>query len=507
MAAFGYEQADRVTEPGEFAAAIVALAGYQVAVAGPTTLLARQHLDTFRRRLSGAGLRIAPLLRGARLPESRDVLRSLARGETDIVIGTHTIIAARFRNLGLMVIDEEQRFGEAQKRALREKRSGAHVLIMTATPLPRTLQAALVGMVGVSVLAQPPAGRLPIRSVVAPFDPVVVRTALMREARRGGQAFVVCPRIEDLAPMQDRLQEIVPELSVVMAHGRLRADTLDRTMLEFASGKADVLLTTNIVEARLDIPNANTMLICRAARFDLAQLHQLRGRVGRGRVRASTYLLTDPAHPPSAATQKRLKAATAFSQLGTNLDLSLADLEQRGAGDLLGEEQAGHIRLIGTELYRRLMTRAVAQARGESIAEEWSPAVVVNADALIPADFVPEPEERLDIYRRLARATSLNVLDELSAELDDRFGTLPRAVIMLLDIVRLRVVCRELCIAALHAGPQAIALTPRGDSDALLHWFQNARLSSDRVIIPIEAKSPDAGLHHVLQVLSARASR
>ena len=269
------------TEIALHAAAIVAFAGHQVAIAAPTTLLARQHLNVFRRRLEGFGLQIGALIRSSRSKESRAVLHDLAAGRVDIVIGTHAVIGARFRDLALVVIDEEQRFGEAHKKALRDRSGGVHTLTMTATPLPRTLQSSLVDLLGLSLLSEPPAARLPVRGVVAPFDPVVVHAALTREARRGGQSFVVCPRIEDLEPIRARLREIVPSLSIVVAHGRMRGELLDRTVLDFASGDSDVLLTTNIVESGLDIPNANTMLIWRPERFGLAQLHQLRGRIGR----------------------------------------------------------------------------------------------------------------------------------------------------------------------------------------------------------------------------------
>jgi transcription-repair coupling factor (superfamily II helicase) len=431
-------------------------------------------------------LRIEPLIRSSRSKENKAVLQELANGGIDIVIGTHAIAGARFHDLALVVIDEEQRFGEAHKRALRSKRAGVHALIMTATPLPRTLQGALLGVVGVSLLAQPPATRLPVRSVAVAFDPVVARTALMREARRGGQSFIVCPRIEDLAPMQAQLREIVPELSVALAHGRMRGETLDRVVLDFAGGEGDVLLTTNIVETGLDIPNANTMLVWRADRFGLAQLHQLRGRIGRGRVRASAYLLTDAARPPSTAALKRLEAAASLDYLGAGFDLSLADLEQRGAGDLLGEEQAGHLRLIGTELYRHVLARALARARGETVEEEWSPTIVVDAEAAVPAAFVPEPDVRLEIYRRLARISRLEVLIDFSAELADRFGDPPKPLITLLDLVKLRLLCRQRGIVAVHAGAEAIAITPRGGA---------------RIMVPIRESTPEARLQQVLAAI------
>jgi transcription-repair coupling factor (superfamily II helicase) len=325
----------------------------------------------------------------------------------------------------------------------------------------------------------------------------------MREARRGGQSFVVCPRIEDLEPMAARLRDIVPALSVVVAHGRMRGEELDRIVLDFAAGEGDVLLTTNIVESGLDIANANTMLIWRADRFGLAQLHQLRGRIGRGRVRANAYLMTDPAHPPSGLARKRLEAVASLSHLGAGFDLSVADLEQRGAGDLLGEEQAGHLRLIGTELYRHVLRRAMAQERGEAVEEEWTPAITMDVEAVVPADFIPEPEIRLEIYHRLGRIRSLDALDDISAEFADRFGTLPPAFTALLDWVRLRLLCRVLGVAAVHAGPKAVAITPRsGSADALAQRLETGRIAGERILISLQEQRPEDHLALVLAILS-----
>jgi transcription-repair coupling factor (superfamily II helicase) len=491
------------TEVALHAAALVAFEGHQVAVAAPTTLLARQHLNVFRRRLEGFGLRIGSLIRSSRSKENRGILTALEKGQIDILIGTHAVMGARFRNLGLVVIDEEQRFGEAQKRELRERNGGVHTVIMTATPLPRTLQSTLVGLVGVSLLTQAPASRLPVRSVVVPFDPVVIHSALMREARRGGQSFVVCPRIEDLEPVRTRLRDIVPKLAVVVAHGRMRGEELDRIVMDFAGGQGDVLLTTNIVETGLDIPNANTMLIWRADRFGLGQLHQLRGRIGRGRVRAHAYLMTSPETRPSDLARWRLEATAALSHLGAGFDLSVADLEQRGAGDLLGEEQAGHLRLIGTELYRHVLGRAMAQIRGEPIEEEWTPAISMDVEAMVPPDFIPEPETRLEIYRRLGRTSSIDTLDEISAEFADRFGNLPTPFTTLLDLVRLRVLCREQGIAAMHAGPKAVAFTPRdGCVDALACRFKKGSVGDDRILIAFDEPAPNDQLTRVLTMLA-----
>ncbi|HEX2943214.1 MAG TPA: TRCF domain-containing protein, partial [Rhodopila sp.] len=417
------------------------------------------------------------------------------------VVGTHAVAAARFRDLGLVIIDEEQRFGHAQKQRLRHVQDSVHTLVMTATPLPRSLQTALVGLIEVSLLATPPANRLPVRGFVMPFDPVIVRAALLHEARRGGQGFFVCPRIEDIEPMLAMLQETVPELSIAVAHGRMRGEALDRVMLDFADGRADVLLSTSIIEAGLDLPNANTMLIWRADRFGLAQLHQLRGRVGRGRVRARTYLLTDPAHPPSAAARRRLETFITLDRLGAGFAVSMADLDQRGAGDLVGGAQAGHVRLIGTDLYRDLLQQAIARAGGEPVQLPWHPDIVLDAAAFLPTDFIPEPNARLAIYRQIAALEAPEEVDATAAELDDRFGELPLPVLTLLDLARLRIACRRLGIAGIHAGPAAIALAPRPGAD--LTALPEASRSKGRVILPIAEADPLARLQRLLAVLGA----
>jgi transcription-repair coupling factor (superfamily II helicase) len=499
------------TEVALHAAAAAALAGFQVAVAAPTTLLARQHLETFRRRLGGLGLRIAPLLRAVRSAEARATLAGLRSGEVQIVVGTHALAApgVGFANLGLVVIDEEQRFGDAHKRQLHALRhagehAGIHALTMTATPLPRSLQAALLGLFDLSLLTTPPVARQPVRSFVVDYDDAIVRAALLREARRGGQSFVVCPRIADLAPMAARLATLVPELTLTEVHGKLRGEALDAAMLAFAEGQTDVLLATGIIEAGLDIPNANTMLVWRPDRFGLAQLHQLRGRVGRARARATAYLLTDPAHPIAAPARKRLERIAALDSLGAGFAISAADLDQRGAGDILGERQAGHIRLIGSELYGHLLARAVA---GMPV-PDWTLALSVDVAAYVPAETVPEPDLRLELYRRLARLESAEAVGALAEEIEDRFGDLPAPGCALLDLTRLRLACRALHLDAVHAGPGGIALTPRVEADvpALtarlaeripLHW------SRDRLILEIVEPSAEARLTRLLDVLEA----
>jgi transcription-repair coupling factor (superfamily II helicase) len=494
------------TEVALHAAAVVAMSGRQVAVVAPTTILARQHLETFRRRLRGFGLRIEPLIRGTRSSEGRAVLRAVKQGEVNILVGTHAMLAARFHDLGLVIIDEEQRFGEAQKQILRRMQAGAHALVMTATPLPRSLQAALLGLVDVSLLTEPPAPRLPVRSIVTPFNPSVVRTSLLREARRGGQSFVICPRIADIAPMQARLQTLVPELSLTAVHGRMAGDVLDNAMMAFSKGDCDVLLTTNIVEAGLDLPNANTMLIWRPDRFGLAQLHQLRGRIGRGRLRAAAYLLTDPDHPPANAAHKRLQSFVGLDSLGAGFGVSVADLDQRGAGNLLGKEQAGHMLLIGTERYRHVLQRALTRARDKQVPDDRTPEIVLDLPAYVPANFIPEPDIRLEIYRWLARLKSPRDLEEAREELKDRFGTLPQELEALLQLTHLRMLCGESGIAAVHAGPAAVAITPNeGGMESLLR-LHGARRSKDRVILPIAEASPTVRLRRLLAVFDQAAS-
>jgi transcription-repair coupling factor (superfamily II helicase) len=496
------------TEVALHAAAATALSGQQVAVAAPTTLLAAQHLATFRRRLGPLGINVAPLMHSVRSAQSRETLAGLRSGEVAVAVGTHALASdhVEFAQLALVVIDEEQRFGEKHKRSLHALRSGVHALTMTATPLPRSLQAAMAGLFDLSLLATPPVARQPVRTAVLPFDGAMVRAALLREARRGGQSFVVCPRIEDLAPIARRLGELVPELTVAQAHGKLRADALDEVMLDFADGRTDVLLATGIIEAGLDIPNANTMLVWRPDRFGLAELHQLRGRVGRGRARASAYLLTDPAHPLAPSAVKRLEQITALDQLGAGFAISGADLDQRGAGDLLGERQAGHLRLMGSELYGHLLERAVAAAAGKTLAADWEPEIALDAAAFIPEAMVPEPDVRLELYRRLARLGTAEAVNAFAEEVEDRFGELHSQVGTLFDLARLRLACRALGIAALNAGPEAIALSPHEDADiaALTDRFGETIgmwWSRDRLILEIAEPQPEARLQRMLALL------
>jgi transcription-repair coupling factor (superfamily II helicase) len=462
------------TEVALRAVAAAVLCGKQAAVLAPTTVLARQHLETFRRRFAGMGLRIVPLSRLTPPAEAREARRAIASGEAAIAIGTQALAApsVRFRDLALVVVDEEQRFGTRQKAALRRmgqkagQGAGVHTLTLTATPIPRTLQAAMVGLQELSVIATPPVLRQPVRTLRAPLDDALLTQALRREVGRGGQSFIVCPRIEDIAPMQARVAGLLPELDLLVAHGDMPPAEVDEAMQRFADGEGDALLSTNIVETGLDVPRANTMLVWRADRFGLAQLHQLRGRVGRGRSRGVAYLLTDPEQPRLApATERRLGTLEALDRVGAGFAIAARDLDLRGAGALLGEEQAGHLRLVGMELYRHMLDRALAAARGESPPEEWTPVLSLGLDAFIPPEHVPEETLRVELHARIGgilREGGLRMLRELAEEAEDRFGPPPAPFANLLALARPALLCRRLGIARLEAGPQAAAADFRG---------------------------------------------
>jgi transcription-repair coupling factor (superfamily II helicase) len=500
------------TEVALRAAAAAALAGHQVAVVAPTTVLARQHLQTFERRFAGTGLRIAQLSRLVSPGEAKAVKADLAAREVDIVIGTHAIANSEgFADLGLMIIDEEQKFGAAIKTQLRDMARGGHLLTLTATPIPRTLQAAMVGLQEVSVIASPPARRRPIRTFLAPFDAATVRTALLREKRRGGQSFVVVPRIEDIEPLAARLNALAPELEVRIAHGGLAPETVDQAMVGFADGDGDVLLATNIIESGLDVPRANTMLIWRPDRFGLSQLHQLRGRVGRGRAQGVAYLLSDPKEDLSEATRARLSTLEAFDRLGSGLAISARDLDLRGAGDLVGDEQAGHMQMIGAALYQRALHQALRAARGEVVEADWTPTLNLGDAGCIPSAYVPDPAIRITVYSRLARLESVEAIDAFEEELADRFGPLPVEAAALLGLARLQRLARAANVRRVSAGPKGIALslTPEHDLDALRRAksFAGADIDGERLLAPAVADDELIGTVEQLLTAVAKASR
>ncbi|ETX29121.1 transcription-repair coupling factor [Roseivivax isoporae LMG 25204] len=454
------------TEVAMRAAFVAAMSGVQVAVIAPTTLLARQHLKSFRDRFRGFPLEVRGLSRFIGAKEAAQTREGLAKGTVDIVVGTHALLSksVKFRNLGLLIVDEEQHFGVTHKERLKALRSDVHVLTLTATPIPRTLQMSLTGVRDLSIIGTPPVDRLSIRTYVSEFDAVTIREALLREHYRGGQSFYVVPRISDLAEVEEFLREQLPELSYVVAHGQMAAGELDDRMNAFYDGKYDVLLATTIVESGLDIPTANTMVVHRADMFGLAQLYQIRGRVGRSKTRAYAYLTTKPRGKLTATAEKRLRVLGSLDTLGAGFTLASQDLDIRGAGNLLGEEQSGQMNEVGYELYQSMLEEAISKIRSgetEGIAEtdeQWAPQINLGVPVLIPEDYVPDLDVRLGLYRRLSALTTKVELEGFAAELIDRFGKLPREVNTLLLVVRIKAMCKRAGIAKLDGGPKGATI-------------------------------------------------
>ncbi len=476
------------TEIAIRAAAAAAIGGYQVAVLAPTSVLARQHLAVFRARFADTGIRVEGLIRTEDDAETRAIRRDVAAGTVGIVIGTHGLISTRFHDLGLTIIDEEQRFGEEDKTALGGL--APHVLAMTATPIPRTMQAALVGLRDVSVLATPPQARQPVRTFVLNWDDIVVREALLREQRRDGQSFIVCPRISDIAPLQAELASLVPELTVTVAHGRMPPDALETAIVDFAAGRGDILIATDIIEAGLDIPRANLMIVTHAERFGLAQLHQLRGRVGRGSRRGTAYILTEPGAALTESSQQRLTTMQHLSALGAGVQISAADLNLRGAGDLFGDQQAGHVRAVGTELYQHLLLEAVSMQRGDP-PRRPAAELHVELSGRIPADYVPDENLRIGLLRRMFRLEDLPSLTQFTDELQDRFGAPPPEVQALLAVQRLRLLAEIMRLTRIDAGGTSCAVTPidRHKAEEIASVLGGTH-NRGRIIIPIAHRDP-----------------
>ncbi len=455
------------TEVALRAAFVAAMAGHQVAVVVPTTLLARQHFRNFSERFRGLPLRIAQLSRLVSAKDATATRKALADGGIEIVIGTTSVLSKtmQFKDLGLLIVDEEQHFGVGQKERLKQLKANVHVLTLTATPIPRTLQMALSGVRDMSIIASPPIDRLAVRTFVMPYDPVVIREAIMRERFRGGQIFYVCPRIEDLDTVQARLRELVPECNLAVAHGQMSAGVLEDTITAFTEGRYDILLSTNIVESGLDMPRVNTIILHRADLFGLAQLYQLRGRVGRSKLRAYAYLTIPPDRVLNQTAQKRLEVMQTLDSLGAGFQLASYDLDIRGAGNMLGDEQSGHIREVGIELYQHMLEEAVTAARaegdGKPPADEWSPTINIGTAVLIPETYVADLAVRLGLYRRLSSFDERGELDAFAAELVDRFGKLPPEVENLLEVVALKQLCRRAGVEKIDAGPKGAVLTFR----------------------------------------------
>ena len=507
------------TEVALRATFVAAYAGKQVAVVVPTTLLARQHFKTFTERFKGLPLRIAQASRLVPRKELLETKKQLAEGQVDIIIGTHALLAdsIKFRDLGLMIVDEEQHFGVKHKERLKQMRANVHVLTLSATPIPRTLQLALSGLREMSLITTPPLDRLAVRTYIAPFDPIVIREHLLREHFRGGQSFYVVPRISDLDEIAEFLRDAVPEIKFRAAHGRMAPTELEDIMTGFYDRAFDVLLSTTIVESGLDISTANTMVIHRADMFGLAQLYQLRGRVGRSKSRAYALLTTASGKQLTANAERRLKVLQSLDSLGAGFNLASHDLDIRGAGNLLGEEQHGNIREVGFELYQSMLEDEVSAMRAgglEQLADgQWSPSINIGTSVLIPESYVTDLQARLGLYRRLSDFAEQEDLDAFAAELHDRFGKRPEEVDHLLDIVSIKLLCRKANVEKVDAGPKGATVAFRkgifANPSALVTWISGqgtlAKLRPDMSLVLLrdwaDAKARLKGTRLLLQNL------
>ncbi|MDR7509018.1 MAG: transcription-repair coupling factor [Armatimonadota bacterium] len=487
--------------------------GRQVAVLVPTTVLAQQHYTVFLKRLAPYPVTVEVLSRFRSRAEQRKVLEGLAAGTVDIVIGTHRLLQpdVRFRNLGLVIIDEEQRFGVRHKEHLKKLRATVDVLALTATPIPRTLHMSLVGLRDMSVMETPPEARLPIHTEVRPYDDALVRAAILRELDRGGQVYVVHNRVETIERAARRIRALVPEARVAVAHGQMPEDRLEQVMLDFLGGRFDVLVCTTIVEIGLDIPRVNTILIEDAHLMGLSQLYQLRGRVGRSDRQAYCYLLYPRGAALTEEARQRLEAMREFVELGSGFKLALRDLEIRGAGNLLGPEQHGHLAAVGFELYTRLLDEAVRELRGQAVEEAPAPTIDLGLDAYLPQDYIPDEGQRMAMYRKMAAARTPEEADGVADEIVDRYGPPPPPAAALLDLLRLRELARDAGMASITREHDRILIRPAAgwtlspEEEARLVGRFRGRLTVSGPVLRLQAPGPAqaADVEAVRQVLDA----
>jgi len=503
------------TEVALRAAFVAAMAGVQVALICPTTLLARQHNLNFQERFRGFPVNIGHLSRLVPAAQAKATREGLADGTVDIVIGTHALLAKglNFKRLGLVIVDEEQRFGVVHKEKLKQLRADVHVLTLTATPIPRTLQMAMSGLRELSVIQTPPVDRLAVRTYVMPWDAVVLREALLREHYRGGQTYFVVPRITDLTDIEEFLRVQVPEVHAITAHGQMAPSEVEERMSAFYDRKYDVLLSTTIVESGLDIPSANTLIVHRADRFGLAQLYQLRGRVGRSKTRAYAYLTTAPDRIITEGAEKRLQVLSNLDTLGAGFQLASHDLDIRGAGNLVGDEQSGHIKEVGFELYQSMLEEAILEARAGKGAqlprEAFSPQINVEVPILIPEDYVPDLDLRMSLYRRVNDLQDSAEVEGFAAEMIDRFGPMPDSTQNLLTLIEVKRNCVTAGVAKIDVGPKGALISFQGDRcpnlAGLLAYVQRlegtARLRPDsKLVIQRVWKDTKARLNGALQL-------
>ena len=510
------------TEVALRAAFVAAMNGQQVAGVAPTTLLARQHYENFKQRFDGFPLKVGRLSRLVGSKEVKDTRDGLTGGDVDIVVGTHAILSkqTKFKDLGLVIVDEEQRFGVTHKEKLKQLRADVHMLTLTATPIPRTLQMAMTGLRELSTIQTPPVDRLAVRTYVMEWDDMVMREALLREHHRGGQSFIVVPRVSDMEGISDWLHENVPEVKFVAAHGQMSAGEIEERMSAFYEGKYDVLLATTIVESGLDLPSANTIIIHRADIFGLAQLYQLRGRVGRSKLRAYAYLTYEKDVALSEVAEKRLKVLGDLDSLGAGFQLASHDLDIRGAGNLLGDEQSGHIREVGFELYQSMLEDAILAAKAgelglEAKRETVSPQITVDAPIMIPEDYVPDLAVRMALYRRLNDAENQGEIEALAAEMIDRFGPLPSATENLVRLIQIKLQAIEANIAKIDVGAAGTLVTFHNDDfpdgPGLVAYVDRlkgtAKLRPDmKLVISRAWNSPESRLNGLFQLTKGLSS-
>jgi transcription-repair coupling factor (superfamily II helicase) len=509
------------TEVALRAAFIAAMSGQQVALVCPTTLLARQHYSNFVERFKGFPVHVGRLSRLVGAAEAKSVRERLEDGTVDIVIGTHAILAKSvgFKRLGLVIVDEEQRFGVVHKERLKALKADVHMLTLTATPIPRTLQMAMSGLRELSVIQTPPVDRLAVRTYVMPWDKVVIREALLREHYRGGQSFFVTPRIADLPDIEEYLRKEVPEITYVIAHGQMAASEVEERMSAFYDRKYDVLISTTIVESGLDIPSANTMIIHRADRFGLAQLYQLRGRVGRSKTRAYAYLTTAPSRLMTDTAEKRLKVLSDLDSLGAGFQLASHDLDIRGAGNLLGDEQSGHIREVGFELYQSLLEEAILDAKAGGLdkpsVRDLSPQITTDAAVMISDEYVPDLDLRMGLYRRLNELETAQEIEAFAAEMIDRFGAIPQATTNLLTLIAIKQNAKKAHIAKIDLGPKGALVSFWNDAfpnvPGLLAYVERlngiAKLRPDmKLTVTRGWTDPEARLNGALQLSKGLAA-
>src|SRR6185295_7889743 len=482
------------TEVALRASLLAVLGGKQVAVLAPTTVLAEQHFVTFSDRFADFPVRVAVLSRFRSKAEQQKTVAALLEGKVDVVVGTHRVLSrdVRFRDLGLLVVDEEQRFGVAHKERLKELRTQVDVLTLTATPIPRTLQMAMGGLREISIIATPPADRLAIRTFVCRWDPPLLAEAIRKELARGGQVFFVHNRIEDLAARARDIQALAPEARVAVGHGQMAEGELEKVMIDFVDGRYDILCCTTIIESGLDIPRANTMIVHNADRFGLAQLYQLRGRIGRAKERAFCYLVIPNEEAMTSEAKQRLAVLQRFTELGAGFQVATHDLEIRGAGELLGEKQSGALAAVGFDTYARILEEAVAELRGQPIKAERDPEISVDVPAFLPDDYIPDTGQRLELYRRFAQARDEDEVRELLVELEDRYGALPDEARLLGEVMIDKTIVRRIGALGYELGPLRLVLSVGSDT----------RLQPAKVMKLVQKKgsrwklTPDMRLHY-----------